>query len=126
MSLRETARSLRADLTGAERRLWGCLRGRALGPKFRRQVPLGRYIVDFASFDARLVIEVDGGQHLEEEATDVARDAWLRSRGFRVVRFWNDEVMENLDGVVEVLAEVIRGSTPHPDPPPQGGREKLR
>ncbi len=123
MALRDRARALRADMTDAERRLWSCLRDRALGVKFRKQVPLGRYIVDFASFEVGLVIEVDGGQHLEQEEADAVRDAWLRTEGFHVLRFWNDEVMENLDGVVEVVAEHVRRSTPHPSPPPQGGRE---
>ena len=102
------ARDLRRNQTSAEELLWARLRNRQLeGYKFRRQVPLGRFIVDFACYDARLVVEVDGGQHAERTSEDLARTAWLESRGFRVLRFWNNEVMENPDGVlVRILEEL--------------------
>lgn len=97
----QRARDLRANMTDAERRLWQGLRGRQLaGYKFRRQVPIGPYIVDFACLEARLVIEVDGGQHLGS-AEDQARDAWLRSEGYRVLRFWNHEVLQQTTDVLE-------------------------
>ena len=101
--LTNLARDLRQQMTDAERFLWSRLRRRFLGAKFRRQVPLGPYIVDFACMRSKLVIEVDGGQHLENLA-DAARDRWLAENGFRVLRFWNHEVLQNLDGVLERIA----------------------
>ena len=100
------ARDLRQNMTDAERRLWRKLRGNSLGVRFRRQVPIGPFIVDFACYERRLVIEIDGGQHLEN-ARDEARDAWLRERGFRVLRFWNHDVLKNLDGVLQVIAAKV-------------------
>ena len=103
------ARSLRRNRTEAEARLWGLLRDRRLvGFKFRRQVPVGRYVVDFACFDARLVVELDGSQHFES-VRDVRRDAELSARGFEVLRVWNNELWDNRDGVLEgVLAALVR------------------
>ena len=101
------ARDLRQQMTDAERFLWSRLRRRFLGAKFRRQVPLGPFIVDFACMRRKLVIEVDGGQHLESSA-DAARDRWLAENGFRVLRFWNHEVLQNLDGVLERIAVEVR------------------
>ncbi|MEQ8400088.1 MAG: endonuclease domain-containing protein [Roseitalea porphyridii] len=93
------ARAMRADPTPAENRLWQVLRGRRLGGlKFKRQEPMGPYIVDFVCHDKRLIVEVDGGQH-SESAQDRIRDGHLESSGYRVLRFWNDEVMQNPDGV---------------------------
>ena len=108
-------------MTDAERRLWQSLRQRQLnGYKFRRQQPLGPYIVDFVCFEARLIVELDGSQHQQQEAYDHARDAWLRQQGYRVLRFWNNAVFENHDGVLmSILAKL---TSPHPNPPPQGGR----
>jgi very-short-patch-repair endonuclease len=100
----QNARRLRSNPTEAELRLWSRLRRRQLdGLRFRRQVPLGRFIVDFSCYDERLVIELDGGQHLENHEEDAARTQWLESRGFRVLRFWNDEVFKNMDGVLETI-----------------------
>jgi very-short-patch-repair endonuclease len=113
MKARQFARALRKQPTDAERALWHRLRGRQItGVKFRRQVPIGPYIVDFASFCPRIVIELDGGQHAETEhrERDATRDAWLGERGFRVLRFWDNDVMTNLEGVLSVLLEVIRDS----------------
>ncbi|MEA3411171.1 MAG: endonuclease domain-containing protein [Pseudomonadota bacterium] len=112
--LKHRARQLRRELTDAERALWRHLRQRQVaGLRFRRQHPLGRYIVDFACLDARLVIEVDGGQHGEREDYDEERTAWLQQRGFRVLRFWNNEVLNNIYGVMERITEAIRiGSQP--------------
>ncbi len=102
------ARNLRHNQTTAEELLWARLRNRQLGGhKFRRQVPLGRFIVDLACYDSRLVVEVDGGQHAESEAEDAARTAWLESRGFRVLRFWNNEVQENLEGILCRILEEL-------------------
>jgi len=98
------ARYLRHHLTDAERKLWRILRHRQLRAyKFRRQFPLGAYIVDFVCLQKRLIIEVDGGQHSEQISYDKIRDNWLKSQGFKVLRFWNNEVLENLEGVNEVI-----------------------
>lgn len=102
---------LRRDQTRAEQKLWSRLRDRRLsGYKFRRQVPLGRFIVDFSCYDARLVVELDGGQHAKavQSMTDSERTAWLESRGFRVLRFWNNEVEENMDGVLARILDVLK------------------
>ena len=88
-------------MTDAERRIWSRLRSRQLGPRFRRQAPIGPYIADFACFDPRLIIEIDGGQHDEQRGYDSRRDGWLKSQGFVVLRFWNNEVLENAEGVLE-------------------------
>ena len=125
-NLRDNARDLRKHMTDAERRLWSSLRHTQLGARFRRQAPIGPYIADFACFDPRLVIEIDGGQHAEQRGYDSRRDDWLKSQGFTVLRFWNNDVMGNFEGVRERILSKLRmlsGSTPHPNPPPQGGRE---
>jgi very-short-patch-repair endonuclease len=102
--LSDRARGMRREPTEAERRLWRLLRDRRLGAfKFRRQEILGRYIVDFVCFDRRLIIELDGSQHAES-AYDSERDAWLRSRGFEIMRFWNSEVLTNPSGVQHAIA----------------------
>jgi very-short-patch-repair endonuclease len=102
-------------MTDAEGRLWSRLRaGQLHGYRFRRQVPIGQYIVDFVSFKARLVIEVDGGQHAVAVEQDGQRTTWLKSRGFRVLRFWNNDVLREVDAVVERVREVLLGSLPPP------------
>lgn len=89
-------------MTDAERRLWYALRNRRFeGWKFRRQVSLGPYVVDFLCHSARLIVEVDGGQHSAE--VDARRTAFLASQGYRVIRFWNNEVLVNVDGVLQAL-----------------------
>jgi very-short-patch-repair endonuclease len=97
-------------MTDAERRLWGRLRGNQLGQAFRRQAPIGHYIVDFVCFERRLVIELDGGQHAEMKQMnhDVERSAFLEKEGFKVVRFWNNEIMSNLEGVLTMIQNEIR------------------
>jgi very-short-patch-repair endonuclease len=103
MALRQ-AQYLRRNPTEAEQKLWSALRRRQLdGLRFRRQVPLGRYIVDLACYEARLVIEVDGGQHRELQESDAVRTQWLEENGFCVLRFWNNEIFENLDTVLEAI-----------------------
>lgn len=120
---RQRARSLRTDMTDAERRRWSRLRAHRLhGLSFRRQVPIGRFIVDFACHDRELVVEVDGGQHAES-TRDIERDQRLASKGYRVLHFWNSDVLANLEGVLETILIVIE-NTPLPGPPPQGGREQ--
>jgi len=102
------AKSLRSGMTDAECALWYRLRaGRLEGMKFRRQVPLGPCVVDFLCERARLVVEIDGGQHAEQTDRDAARSEWLSARGYRVVRFWNDEVLENLEGVLEAIRGLL-------------------
>jgi very-short-patch-repair endonuclease len=94
------ARTMRRIATDAERKLWFLLRDRRLsGIKFRRQVPFGPYILDFVCFEHRLVIEVDGGQHADS-AGDKTRDAKLKSEGFQIVRYWNNDVLKNPEGVL--------------------------
>ncbi len=100
------ARRLRADPTEAEKRLWSRLRaGQLNGLVFRRQEPIGPYVVDLVCTRAQLVVEVDGGQHADSPS-DVERDAYLRDRGYRVLRIWNNDVMSNTDGVLQRIAEV--------------------
>ncbi|MBW7902488.1 MAG: endonuclease domain-containing protein [Rhodocyclaceae bacterium] len=121
MEQKQFAKKLRQDMTDAERLLWRHLRAhRLVGEKFRRQQPLGPYVVDFVHFGARLVIEVDGGQHNGSER-DRLRDAWLKAQGFKVVRFWNDEVLLRTE---DVLA-AIWGALASPSPPtPLPSRER--
>ena len=100
----ERARQLRSQLTDAERRLWRYLRRRFLGRyRFRRQVPIGRYIADFVCLSSRLIVEVDGGQHDFQRRYDEKRDAYLKSRGFRVMRFWNNDVLAQTEGVLQAI-----------------------
>lgn len=116
---RDVARRLRTNMTDAERKLWQCLRLKQVASyRFRRQHPIGPYIVDFACLEKHLVIEVDGGQHHECEA-DFHRDAFLGGRGFDVLRFWNNDVIENIEGVIEAVMARFSVTHPHPDLPPQ-------
>jgi very-short-patch-repair endonuclease len=102
------ARALRAESTDAERKLWAMLRGHRLGGvKFRRQVPIDRHFADFACVDAKLVVELDGGQHNDQAKYDQQRTETLLACGWRVIRFWNTDVMENVEGVADtILAEL--------------------
>jgi very-short-patch-repair endonuclease len=101
-------------MTDAEKRIWSRLRAhRFLGVSFRRQFPIGPYVVDFVGLEARLIIEIDGGQHAAAEIQrDQKRDAWLRSQGFIMLRFWNNDVIKNLSGVLEQIAEALRQAVP--------------
>jgi very-short-patch-repair endonuclease len=107
---------LRTDMTDAERKLWRNLRSRNLGAKFRRQAPLGPFIVDFVCFDTKTIVEVDGGQHADN-SKDRARDMYFTNRGYRVLRFWNNDVLKNLEGVLTRIVEV---TDPSPGSPPNG------
>ena len=105
------ARQLRQRQTDAERALWARLQNRQLGGiKFRRQQPLGPYIVDFISLERRIIVELDGGQHGEDKegARDEERTAWLKGRGYEVLRFWNNEVLINMEAVLERIMEAIK------------------
>jgi very-short-patch-repair endonuclease len=120
---RYRARQLRRDMTDAERLLWRELRRAALGWRFRRQVPIPPYIVDFACIEARLIVELDGGQHAAPGEHD-CRDKRLRRRGWRVLRFWNNEVFENRAGVLQTITDALGpwpSVYPHPNPPPPAG-----
>ena len=102
------ARHLRQRMTDAERCLWLHLRDRRLqGFKFRRQHPLGPYVLDFVCLEARLVVEADGGQH-QANQHDSQRDAWLQANGFVVLRFWNNDILSNTQGVLEVLSQTLQ------------------
>ena len=101
------ARQLRQLSTDAERRLWSALRDRRLSRfKFRRQYPIGFYIVDFACTRYKLVIEIDGGQHMDSSA-DARRTAWLQGQGWKVIRFWNNDVLTNTNGVIENILRAL-------------------
>jgi len=107
------ARALRKRSTDAERLLWSRLRGKqAGGYKFRRQQPIGDFIVDFTCFELRLIIEVDGGGHSEQIEADQKRTAWLESQGFRVVRYWNNEVLLQTQGVLEAIWQAVEAQQP--------------
>ncbi len=100
-TLRQRARNLRKNSTDAERHLWYHLRAGRLGFKFKRQVPMGTYIVDFACLEKRLVIELDGGQHMDNKIYDTKRTDWLMTNGFKVLRFWNHDVFQKTPSVLE-------------------------
>ncbi len=105
----ERARALRKELTPAERKLWSVLRGNKLkGVSFRRQHAIGNYIVDFISIKKKLIVELDGSQHLEQTEYDEERTRYLESQGYRVVRFWNNQVEKEMDDVVRAI-EVLLG-----------------
>ncbi len=126
MSL-ERARELRQRSTDSERRLWHWLRNRQIdGVKFRRQVPIGNYVVDFVAADRRLIVEIDGGQHVLQEEYDRRRTSWLEEQGYRVIRFWSNEVLTNTEGVIEAISTALKLRPPHPDPLPPSGGEGAR
>lgn len=105
---RVNARALRNNSTDAERLLWSHLRLRQLGGhKFRRQQPLRDYIVDFVCLEKRVVVEVDGGQHSQQQSYDAKRDAWLKDQGFVVLRFWDHEVLTQVDDVKEAISKAL-------------------
>ena len=98
------ARELRKNTTESERALWKHLRMRQInGYKFRRQQPIGQYIVDFVNFERRVVIELDGGQHSQQVAYDSKRTVWLEAQGYRVLRFWNNQVLKDVEAVKAVI-----------------------
>ena len=117
---------MRQNPTDAERRLWEHLRRKQISNvRFRRQYPLGNFIVDFVCLSAKLIIEVDGGQHSSQIAADEDRTRWLESQGHFVVRFWNNDVLLNTEGVVERIMELVRLRLETPPPTPsRKGRGK--
>jgi len=117
------ARRLRRDATNAEQLLWRALREANLPWKFRRQHPIGTHIADFACPELKLVIEIDGGQHTEQQQDDDARTSSLAAHGYWVIRFWNNDVLENCAGVLETIRSTCEHPPPHPNPlRPQGRR----
>ncbi len=120
---RRNARTLRSGMTDTERKLWSGLRGEQMGVKFRRQHPLVNYIADFACLSPKLVVELDGSQHLVRQDYDAVRDAFLQRSGFDVLRFPSNDVFINFEGVLEVVRarlEMLRHACPHPSLPPKG------
>ena len=117
------ARRLRKNPTDAEQKLWRHLRLRQMGEhKFRRQQPLGPYIVDFICFEKRMIIELDGSQHAEHSNYDAERTAWLEKQGFRVLRFWNNDVLTNIASAKEAIWKELESSPPPLPLPRKGGR----
>ena len=116
MDLLPLAKRMRREPTDAERKLWSILRAKRLaGWKFKRQEQIDRYIVDFVCFGARLIVEADGSQHAESEA-DAARDAYLTGQGFRLLRFWNNDILTNPDGVATAILAALETPLPNPSP----------
>jgi very-short-patch-repair endonuclease len=116
--LAQTAKRLRKNSTDAEKALWLHLRAKQFrGVKFRRQAPIGRYVVDFVCHARKLVIEVDGGQHAADKSRDQERELWLTEQGYSIMRFWNNEILENIEGVLEKIEEKL---SPSPSPSHQG------
>ena len=128
--IRQRSRALRKRMTDAERLLWRHLRNRELGGwKFRRQYPVTPHIVDFICVDKNIVIEVDGGQHAENEDSDLQRSAFLNKMGYRVFRFWNNQVLQETEAVLEAIFAILadgKQNSPSPQPsPPLGERGNL-
>jgi very-short-patch-repair endonuclease len=120
------ARTLRQNITEAERRIWQILRSnRMKGYKFRRQAPICHYITDFVCHEARLIVEIDGGQHDRSFPRETERSGLLQSEGYRILRFWNDKVLGNLDGVYQTIAAAL-GPSPPPEPSPIKGPSRGR
>lgn len=114
------AKALRQNMTDAEQLLWRHLRAHRLnGQKFRRQQPIGSYVVDFVHLGSKLIVEADGGQHNQSES-DAVRDEWLTSQGFKIMRFWNNDILSNTDAVLTAILDAL---APSPlTPLPQGER----
>jgi very-short-patch-repair endonuclease len=112
-TIKANARALRTNMTDAEQIMWRALRKRQIhGLKFRRQHPIGYYILDFACLEIKLAIEIDGGQHQNNAANDAKRTAWLNDHGWTVLRFWNNQVMDELEAVLAVVEEYCRPPPP--------------
>ena len=125
---RVNARALRRDMTDSERKLWSVLRGEQLGFKFRRQHPLGNFIADFACLEPRLIVELDGSQHADNQAYDLARDAFFEAKGCVVMRFPSNAPFQNLDGVLSAILHqlnTLAGFAPIPAFPQRGKEEDI-
>ena len=124
--MKSRARALRRNMTDAERLLWRSLRDRQMGGwKFRRQHPIRPFIVDFVCVDRKLIIEVDGGQHANKVQEDASRSAYLRNKGYRLLRFWNNQVLKETEAVLDMILAALDDDTPspRPSPPNLGERE---
>lgn len=121
MDQRTFAKHLRRNMTSAEHLLWRHLRAHRFdGQKFRRQQPIGPYVVDFVNFSARVIVEADGGQHVASPE-DAVRDAWLKAQGFQVLRFWNDDILQRTEAVLEAIWNALWEAPLSPDPSPARG-----
>ena len=124
INLTEVAKDLRKRMTDAERALWQHLKASQFdGLKFRRQEQIGRFIADFVCFERGIIIEADGGKHAIEREKDEERTQWLNSQGFTVLRFWNNDILSNIEGVMEVIRSAcVEASSPRPSPTEGRGR----
>jgi very-short-patch-repair endonuclease len=124
--MKSRARALRRNMTDAERILWRSLRDRKMGGwKFRRQHPIRPFIVDFVCVERRLIIEVDGGQHASKVQADASRSSYLRKKGYKILRFWNNQVLNESEAVLDMILAALNDDTPspRPSPPNLGERE---
>ena len=121
----QTARKLRRNQTDAEKMLWHYLRNRQLcGSKFRRQFPVGKYVADFCCVERKLMVELDGGQHDLAKEKDKKRDEWFKNHGYKVLRFWDNEVFKNTDGVLETIRKKLLA--PHLTSPARGEEKQKK
>ncbi|MEO5573102.1 MAG: endonuclease domain-containing protein [Gammaproteobacteria bacterium] len=122
--MKQLAKTLRRNQTEAEKRIWHHLRNRGLvNYKFKRQYEIGPYIVDFICLERQLIVEIDGGQHVSSFEKDTQRTLYLQSQGFKVIRFWNDEVLKNTANVLDVIANTLL-KYPSPQPSPLAGEKE--
>ena len=113
--IKNNSRDLRKNMTDVERMLWAKIRSHQLqGFRFRRQHPVGNYIADFVCIELKLIIELDGGQHSNQQEYDMERTQWLQTKGYKMVRFWNNDVIENLEGVLLTISTYLPPSQPSP------------
>jgi len=121
-SAREHAKALRREMTEAEKKIWWRLRsGQTEGYRICRQTPFGSFITDFVCHEAKLIVEIDGGQHNPASTEGARRTSFLESQGYRILRFWNNEVLQNPEGVQTAIARELHRNHPHPHPPPSKG-----
>jgi very-short-patch-repair endonuclease len=111
-NLTNLAKALRNNMTDAERKIWGQIRNKQMGVKFRRQQPIGKYIVDFVCLEKKIVIELDGSQHIDSKK-DEERDSWFKAQGYHILRFWNNDVLKNTGNVLQAIWDTIE-DTPSP------------
>ena len=123
LNLKTFAKSNRKESTKSEKIIWNLIRNKKIGARFRRQHQIGDYVIDFVSIEKKLIIEIDGGQHNNEQDVkyDEKRTLYLKNLGFKVIRFWNNDVLNNLDGVYDIISKILQGERPHPNPLPDKG-----
>ena len=123
--MKSRARALRRNMTDAERLLWRSIRDRQMGGwKFRRQHPIQPFIVDFVCVERKLIIEVDGGQHANKVQEDASRSGYLRNKGYRILRFWNNQVLKETEAVLDMILTALDDDTPSPRPSPSNLGER--